>query len=285
MIINEHGLQAFVTLARTQNFSRAAVEVGITQPALSIRVRQLERELGTTLVRRMRSGITLTDAGQQLLQYCKLKSELERELLSKISSEDSSFGGAVRIAGSSSVMRPAVFRALAKLIRKNPLTEVEFYVRELVDLEPMLHRGETDFIVLNTETGNRKLESIRLGHEQIVVIESSKYRERDAVFLDADPKDQFTEKYLQIQHYTEPYRRAFVQDEFCIHEGVALGFGRAVVHAHMIRKGLPVRIAKGFKPYREPVVLHYLKQPFYSPLHKAIVRELKTKISIYLSPN
>jgi DNA-binding transcriptional LysR family regulator len=279
MLINEQALKAFAVLARTQNFSKAATEIGITQPALSIRIRELERELGTTLVKRMRGGLTLTDAGQELLQYWQVKSELEQELLSKISADQrADFGGAIRVAGSSSVMRPVVFKALANLIRKNPRVDVEFYVREIVDLVPMLHRGETDFVILNGESRSSKHESVLLGHERIVVVESSKHQTRNDVFLDADPKDLFTEKFFQAQGLKRSYRRSFLQDEFGILEGVALGIGSAVVHAHMIQKGLPIRVAKGFKPYEEAVILHFVKQPYYSSLHKAVIEELRAQV-------
>ncbi len=279
MTLNEHGLRAFTQLAKTGSFSKAAIAIGVTQPALSIRIRELERELGTILVKRMRGGISLTEAGQELLRYCQVKAELERELFGKISTKDSSaFGGSVRVAGSSSVMRPVVFKALGQFIRKHPKVDVEFYVREIVDLEPMLHRGETDFILVNSEVGNQKQETILLGYENIVVIEHSKFRERDDVFLDADPKDLFTEKFFQAQGKPLAYRRAFLQDEFGIHEGVGLGIGRAVVHAHMIPSELPIRVATGFKPYREPVVLHFVKQPYYSELHKAVVKELEKNV-------
>jgi len=280
MTLNEHGLRAFIQLAKTGSFSKAAIVIGVTQPALSIRIREMERELGTVLVKRMKGGISLTEAGRELLRYCQVKGELERELFGKISTKDrSAFGGSIRVAGSSSVMRPVVFKALAPFIRKHPNVDVEFYVREIVDLQPMLHRGETDFILVNTEVGNQKQEAVLLGYENIVVIEHTKYRDRDDVFLDADPKDLFTEKFFQAQGKSLAYRRAFLQDEFGIHEGVGLGMGRAVVHAHMIPKGLPIRIASGFKPCREPVVLHFVKQPYYSSLHKALVNEFKLNVT------
>lgn len=283
MILESHSLEAFVALARARNFSLAAKAVGITQPAFSIRIRELERKLGTTLVKRMRGEIALTEAGQELLRYCKLKSELENEVLLRIGSgKKEGLGGAVRIAGSSSVIRPVIFKALAPFIRKNPRLHVEFFVRELIDLEGMLHRAETDFVLLNTKANSHKEESILLGHEKIVVIESARHRMRNDVFLDADPKDLFTEKFFRIQGITEPYRRSYVQDEFGIIEGVALGLGRAVVHEHMIPKGLAIRIARGFKPYQEPVVLHFIKQPYYSDLHKAIVAELQKNVPALL---
>ncbi len=61
-------LRYFVAVAETLNFSRAAVRMQVTQPALSRQIRDLEHELGCTLLRRGANARTeLTPEGRQLL--------------------------------------------------------------------------------------------------------------------------------------------------------------------------------------------------------------------------
>jgi DNA-binding transcriptional LysR family regulator len=62
-------LRYFQAIARTGNLSQTAQLLGVRQPTLTVALRRLETELGTTLCFRDRSGVSLTTAGKALLQY------------------------------------------------------------------------------------------------------------------------------------------------------------------------------------------------------------------------
>jgi len=65
-------LRYFVALAEELNFTRAAKRLHISQPPLSLQIRQLEKELGTSLVRRQTRGVELTDAGKLLFEQARV---------------------------------------------------------------------------------------------------------------------------------------------------------------------------------------------------------------------
>lgn len=61
-------LLAFEAAARYRNFTLAAEELGVTQPAVSQQVRSLEREMGVQLFRRLHRGLEITSEGCRLLR-------------------------------------------------------------------------------------------------------------------------------------------------------------------------------------------------------------------------
>lgn len=85
--VNLNQLETFVHVAEHGSFSKAALVLGVAQPALSRQVRALETELHETLMLRNGRGIQLTEAGRRLLQHCQdilhLVSQAKQDLLAQ----------------------------------------------------------------------------------------------------------------------------------------------------------------------------------------------------------
>jgi len=64
-------LRYFIAIAETGSFSRAAARLGVAQPALSQHVLAMEAGLGVALLQRNPRGVTLTEAGQRLLERAR----------------------------------------------------------------------------------------------------------------------------------------------------------------------------------------------------------------------
>ena len=65
---NFNDLTAFLAVARERSFTRAAAQLGVSQPALSFTIRTLEARLGLRLLTRTTRSVAPTDAGERLLQ-------------------------------------------------------------------------------------------------------------------------------------------------------------------------------------------------------------------------
>src|SRR5258706_14546644 len=65
-------LRYFVAVAEELNCTRAAERLAINQPPLSLQIRQLEKEMGTSLFRRLTRGVELTSAGKLMLEEARV---------------------------------------------------------------------------------------------------------------------------------------------------------------------------------------------------------------------
>lgn len=79
-MIDHAALAAFSAVLRTGSFEGAAAQLGVTQSAISQRIRSLEDRLGSALIRRTRPA-TATDAGRRLFDHAEAVGLLERDLM------------------------------------------------------------------------------------------------------------------------------------------------------------------------------------------------------------
>src|SRR6478752_3743684 len=76
-------LRYFVAVAEMENVSRAALKVHVSQPALSRQIRDLEDELGFSLLERTAKSVRLTDAGRAFLDNARLLLQNADEAVTK----------------------------------------------------------------------------------------------------------------------------------------------------------------------------------------------------------
>ncbi len=95
--INPSHLRTFVAIANCGNFGEAALELGISQAAVSYAIATLEEELGVVLLTRSRSGATLTPVGEAILGSAQQVLKTLAELVDLAAAHRSSQGGRVRV--------------------------------------------------------------------------------------------------------------------------------------------------------------------------------------------
>jgi DNA-binding transcriptional LysR family regulator len=80
-------LQAFCEVVERRSFSQAAERLGVTQPAVSLQVRALEKRLGTQLLDRSGRRVEPTEAGSKLYRAAQRLLALEEEIVAELAEE------------------------------------------------------------------------------------------------------------------------------------------------------------------------------------------------------
>src|SRR5258706_15661884 len=85
-------LAAMCAVVEKKSFSQAAERLGVTQPAVSLQIRALEKRLGTQLLDRSGRRVEPTESGLRLYRNAQRMLALEEQLLEELSQEDSRTG-------------------------------------------------------------------------------------------------------------------------------------------------------------------------------------------------
>jgi DNA-binding transcriptional LysR family regulator len=137
-------LRYFLAVARERNFTRAAEQLHVAQPALSRQVSQLERELGVKLLRRTTHEVKLTDAGRFVLERgAALLSEAD-ELWHETRAFGTGKRGRVRIAYGTSAGYETAPKLLASLAARLPEVTIATRVAPLAEIIAQLDEGDLD---------------------------------------------------------------------------------------------------------------------------------------------
>ncbi len=162
-------LRYFEALARTKHFGMAADLCAVTQPALSMQIKELEQELGVELVERRGNAVALTMAGQEIAARAEGILAQVRELADYARQHQGVLTGPLRLGIIPSVapyLLPSILTAaqedypsLDLLIRE---TQTDTLVEELL-------RGELDALLLALPVPHPQIETMTLFDDRFLI--------------------------------------------------------------------------------------------------------------------
>ena len=148
-------LRAVVAVADSGNFSEAALELQLTQPAISYAIATLEAQLGVTLFVRGRRGAVLTPAGERIVSHARQALQHLEMMQQEANVYRGLRGGQVRIASFRSVATHLLPKAIAKFNKQFPEVSVSIIERpNYIDIEDYLRQGRADLGTTYLPTGD-----------------------------------------------------------------------------------------------------------------------------------
>jgi DNA-binding transcriptional LysR family regulator len=121
-------LALFALVARERSFTRAAAQLGMSQPALSRSMRQLEERLGVRLLARTTRSVSPTEAGEQLLRVIAPRFEEIDSELAQLNAFRNKPAGRLRITAGEHAAITVMQPVLGKLLPDHPDLNIEVIV-------------------------------------------------------------------------------------------------------------------------------------------------------------
>jgi LysR family hydrogen peroxide-inducible transcriptional activator len=148
-------------LARHRHFGRAAEDCAVTQPALSMQIRELEREIGTELIERRPGDIALTDTGLEVAERAEQILTATQDLVDFARHRDV-LSGQLRL-GIIPTLAPYILpRVLPRLQAAYPQLRLEVRETQTKSLLEELTRGALDAVMLALPAEGADVETLPL---------------------------------------------------------------------------------------------------------------------------
>ena len=139
------GLQIFIEVADTRSFTRAAENLGYSQPTISFQIKQLEKELGFPLFDRIGHTVNLTEAGARVLTYAQEICHMAKDM-AQSGLQPNTPQGSVRLGMADSLCMPLISARFAAFRQEFPLVSLKVITAGTKDLFRLLDHNEVDLV-------------------------------------------------------------------------------------------------------------------------------------------
>lgn len=172
-------LRTFVAIARLGGFSRAAIALHRSQPAISRRIDLLEHELGVPLFERLREGAALTDAGAALVPHAEAVLAAVKDGADAVRGLQRGDEGTISLALVGALANSALTEAVRRFTRQYPKVRLHLQTATSQEVEQLVRRGDATLGLRYFTDRSPGLISQTVADEALVVVASSTHRLAD----------------------------------------------------------------------------------------------------------
>ncbi len=208
------------------SFTKAAEQLYVTQPALSLVIRKTEEELGAKLFVRSKKGAVLTEEGELYLRAGQEARRIEQRVRDQMIPDNRGIMGSISIGAAGICMRYVIPEILKELSVEYPGIRIQVVEESYYSLRDQLLREELD-LMLDTESYHSQIRHVRLFPNTLFYavpaalikdrnllnrglsaddIKSESYQGRDSFFINMD--DVIDIPFLSLQPRNELYARS-----------------------------------------------------------------------------
>ncbi len=168
-------LQTFLAVQKHLNFTLAAKELYLSQPAVSRQIRKLERELGVRLFEQLGKSISLTAAGRTLEREAeKLLGNIER-ISEAVKAHSGAARGTLRLGASTTPGFYLLPPLLGRFHQRYPEVELSYIIDNSLRIEEAILRNELDLGFVGAHLAHDDLQMDPVVEDEIVFFASPKH--------------------------------------------------------------------------------------------------------------
>lgn len=193
-------LRAFLHVVRLGGVGKAALGMNLTQPAVTARIRNLERAIGADLFDRSTAGMRLTKRGEMLVSVAERFEHLSR-LLERDIVEPGGIEGRLRLGVSETIAQCWLSELVAKLHARYPRLEIELDVDISINLRNALLGRSIDLAILLGPVSEYSVENVDLPPFDLAWYVSTRAAPA------ATPADHLRRPILTYARQTRPFRQ------------------------------------------------------------------------------
>ncbi len=241
-----HQLRVFEAAARHRSFTRAAEELFLTQPSVSMQVKQLAKVVGLPLFEQVGKRLYLTEAGEQLLLTCRDIFERLAQFEMTVANLQGLKQGKLRLT----VVTTAKYiipRLLGVFCRRYPGVDVSLQVTNHEGLEERLSQNLDDLYILSKLPENFEVNSYKFLDNPLVVLAPANHplaneknipieRLKNEPFIMREPGSGTRKAVKKVfeEHGVSVKVRMELGSNEAIKQAIAGGLGISVVSRHVL---------------------------------------------------
>ena len=262
-------LQVFEKVANHLNYSRAAEELFLSQPAVSMQIKQLEGNIGLSLFEQMGKKIYLTEAGRELFHYARSIAQQLAEMEAVFDEMKGLGQGKLTL----SVVNTANYftpQLLARFCRRYPGINVNLQVANRDAVLKQLTDNSTDLAIMGQPPDGMDVRAESFLDNPLVVIAAPGHplaglkrvkfaRLATETFLSREPGSGTRSAMERIfaEHHIQPHISMEMQTNEAIKQAVQAGMGLGILSLHSIELELETKRLAILNVEHFPLLRHW----------------------------
>ncbi|KGA98923.1 transcriptional regulator [Alkalihalobacillus alcalophilus ATCC 27647 = CGMCC 1.3604] len=165
-------LETFITLVQEKNFTKTAAKRALSQPTVSVHIKNLEKEFATALIKRTTKHVSLTPEGELFYDKALQMRDLYKELQETLYEKKEQASGLIRIGASFTVGEYLLPKIIANLHADHPQLDFHITIGNTDNMIDAVRRLEVDIGLVEGTSHSKDVIQTPFQQDRLVIVRS-----------------------------------------------------------------------------------------------------------------